>query len=41
MVFLGTSGGTNSLMNSPSGIARDPRTGTIYVADTLAHNVVC
>lgn len=34
MIILGVSGSNVTLLDSPTGIARDSRTGTIYVADS-------
>jgi hypothetical protein len=37
---IGVSGASSTLLNTPSGIARNSRSGTIYVADTLNHRVI-
>ncbi|CAF1054949.1 unnamed protein product [Rotaria sordida] len=39
-MFIGFSGSTNNQLNKPYGIARDPKSGTIYIADYGNHRVV-
>ncbi|CAF4368017.1 unnamed protein product, partial [Rotaria sordida] len=38
-MFIGFSGSANNQLNRPYGIARDPKSGTIYIADYGNHRV--
>lgn len=39
-LFIGVAGTSNSQLNRPYGIARDPNTGTLYIADTMNNRVM-
>ena len=37
---LDSIGNTTNLLNNPFGVARDPNSGTLYIADSFNHRIV-